>query len=501
MRVGLEQLAQHEADVVLLDLRLPDSEGLATLQQARAAASGVPVIVLTGQGDDALALRAVQEGAQDYLVKGRISREALVRVIRHAVERGRLERALRASEERFRHLADHARDLVFRYELHPVRGFSYVSPSATQIVGYSPDEHYANPDLGDTIIHPDDRSQLERIAAGQVLGQPLALRWLHKDGHIVWTELHFVPIHDADGQLLALEGSARDITRRKQAEAAREELLVREQAARSEAEAAIVLRDRVLATVSHDLKNSVTGIKAMAQVLALRRVENRSDGKTLAEGLALIDEAATRMDAQIDELVDMAQRQMGHPLALQRGPTDLAALAREVVAHFQATTTHLLRVTGDDGVIGHWDAPRLRRVLDNLISNAVKYSPPEGEVSVEVTREGTASRAWALVRVQDRGIGIPASDLPRIFDPFYRAANVGQVKGSGIGLDGARHLVTLHGGTIAVESAEGNGTCFFVRLPIDAPDPGGDGSSGLPQHLIPTAERFNLGGPSTPQGV
>ena len=114
-----------------------------------------------------------------------------------------------------------------------------------------------------------------------------------------------------------------------------------------------------------------------------------------------------------------------------------------------------------------WDARRLRRILDNLAANALKYGPEGGEVVVRLGREGAAGEAWADLTVQDRGIGIPADELPRVFEPRFRARNArGRYTGGGLGLFAARLIVEQHGGTIAVASEEGKGTTFTVRLPL-----------------------------------
>jgi len=133
--------------------------------------------------------------------------------------RVRAEEALRESEGRFRRLTENAQDLIYRYELTPRRGFTYVSPVATAMTGYTPEEHYADPDLGFKIVHPDDHSLLEATARGEFApDQPLVLRWIRKDGSVLWTEQRNVPIYDEQGNLIAIEGIARDITERKQAE-------------------------------------------------------------------------------------------------------------------------------------------------------------------------------------------------------------------------------------------------------------------------------------------
>ena len=118
--------------------------------------------------------------------------------------------------------------------------------------------------------------------------------------------------------------------------------------------------------------------------------------------------------------------------------------------------------------MGRWDRARIERVIANLVSNALKYSPGGDDVEVGVAREDRADgAAEAVVVVRDRGVGIPARDLPHVFEWFRRASNVeGRIQGSGVGLASARMIVEQHGGSIAAESREGEGSTFTVRLPL-----------------------------------
>jgi PAS domain S-box-containing protein len=133
----------------------------------------------------------------------------------------RIQQALSESEGRFRMMAENAQDLIYRYEFAPQRGFTYVSPSATRITGYTPEDHYADPDLGLKIVHPEDRPLLEQyFQGGGVFEKPLTLRWVRKDGRVIWTEQINSPVYDAQGNLIAIDGIARDVTERKKAEEA-----------------------------------------------------------------------------------------------------------------------------------------------------------------------------------------------------------------------------------------------------------------------------------------
>jgi signal transduction histidine kinase len=170
------------------------------------------------------------------------------------------------------------------------------------------------------------------------------------------------------------------------------------------------------------------------------------------------------MNALIGSLLDLTRLELNHPLDLIRTETDLVALVRQVVADQRVSNRY--RVVVDSGVpelIGQWDNARLERVVANLVSNAVKYSPAGGDVRVRVTRDGDT----AVLSVEDSGMGIPQEDMPRIFERFFRARNViDEVAGAGIGLAACKRIVEQHGGRLLVQSEEGKGSTFTVRLPI-----------------------------------
>ena len=238
-----------------------------------------------------------------------------------------------------------------------------------------------------------------------------------------------------------------------------------------EASEALRVRDEFFSAVSHDLNTPLTTIKGLAQLLARRVAQTGSDDQRwLVDGLSSVDAAATRMRALISQLLDVARLQAGEPLSLDLQTLNLATLVRQVVDEHRKVTENIriLLETPEPEPVGAWDAVRIERVLTNLLSNAIKYSPGGREVTVTVRQEGEGAEAVAILAVRDSGIGIPASDLPHVFERFYRGSNVtGRIGGTGIGLAGARQIVEQHGGTIAVESVEGVGAAFSVRLPLE----------------------------------
>jgi PAS domain S-box-containing protein len=216
----LRGIFELEPDIILSDFKLQHFDGMSALRIALDMAPAIPFIVVTGSTDEETAVDCMKAGATDYIVKEHLRR--LAPAVMAALERKRIvedkrraEAALRESEERFRRLAENAQDLIYRYRLKPSRGFEYVSPSSTTITGYTPDEHYADPDLGFKITHPDDRHLLQTPPD---FSAPLLVRWFRKDGSLVWTERRNVPVFDDTGELVAIEGIARDVTERVLAE-------------------------------------------------------------------------------------------------------------------------------------------------------------------------------------------------------------------------------------------------------------------------------------------
>jgi signal transduction histidine kinase len=214
----------------------------------------------------------------------------------------------------------------------------------------------------------------------------------------------------------------------------------------------------------------LTAIKARAQILQRQTARMKGpEGQRVGDGLRAIDQTATRLTAMINELLDVARLQMGRPLLLDRQPTNLADLARQVVAELQPSTDrHDIEIQSrSDEPIGPWDRPRLERVVSNLVSNAIKFSPEGGRVTLIVRDDERESAPWVALEVRDEGVGIPATDVPRIFERFYRGSNVeGAIEGTGLGLAGARHIVEQHGGHLLVESQQGEGSVFTLLLPV-----------------------------------
>lgn len=214
----LDAISTFKPTLIVSDFMMPGFSGMEVIELTLQHAPNIPVIILTGSINEETAVECMKAGATDYVIKEHISR--LPFAVKEALKRKKeeelrtsAERALEESEREFRLIAEKASDLIYRIELYPEQKFSYVSPSSTKLTGYTPEDHYANPNLGFELVHPDDREKLRDLLE-HVDGSPLVLRWIKKNGEVVWAEQSNVPVYDNDGRLIAIEGIARDVTER-----------------------------------------------------------------------------------------------------------------------------------------------------------------------------------------------------------------------------------------------------------------------------------------------
>jgi signal transduction histidine kinase len=235
------------------------------------------------------------------------------------------------------------------------------------------------------------------------------------------------------------------------------------QEARDAAEAALRARAEFLSAATHDLRVPLTTTMGRAHMVQLSlQAQDSVDQIWLRRQLDALCAAGKRMLAAVDEVNDVAGLQMGRALDLHLEPVDVGMVLSSVAD--DAIIGHGSRVVEVEAPVGAMmmgDRARLERVMHNVVGNALKYSTDCTPVRVEVSQD----EAWVTVTVRDRGVGIPAADVPHVFTLFYRASTARGVPGRGIGLAGARTIVEQHGGQITVQSTVGEGTTVIITLP------------------------------------
>lgn len=460
----LDRIRQGRSDSGLMRLTARDgSERVWLYRNILYEEPGLPPCVLGHAQDITDRVRAEKalKKANDELAR---------RVAERTAELQRSNWQLRLSEARFRALTEHATDLVAivgsdaRYQ--------YISPAYQRVLGYQADELLGR--LAFDLVHPDDRGlAMERFAEALrepdgLTRPPLELRVRHADES--WRVLEVTAYNRLpDPAVRGVIINAHDITRRQRAEEEGARLLQQEQEARAQAEQAVRIRDEFLTAAAHDLRTPLTVITGHIDMI-LRDLAHAGTVSTdwLQWRLKAVEQAGMRMMATVEDLTDAALVQIGQTLPLSLESVAIGALVASAVS---ATLPSLMadpsrvvvEVVDDLTIVG--DRARLERVLDNIIGNALKYSPPDAPLHIGVRRHDH----WAVISVRDRGVGIPSDELPRIFTHFYRASTASGIPGRGLGLAGARSIVEQHGGRISIESSPGEGTTVSVYLPLVRP--------------------------------
>ncbi len=465
---ALNRLREEEYSVVLLDLSLPDAQGLETVVRTHAQAPHVPIVVLTGLDDESLAIQAVREGAEDYLVKGEVEGRLLARAIRYAIERKRAEEALRESEKRYRLLAENASDVIWTADLNGQ--LTYISPSVSRVRGYEAEE-VINQTLDDVLTPPSCElakkvlaEELAREGGGE--GEPfraytLELEHVRKDGSTFWGEAKMTFLRDADGRPVGILGVTRDITERKRAEEERRGL--QEQLAQAQKMQAV---GTLAGGIAHEFNNINAAI--IGYVDLTLQTENLSEGAR--RNLETVRRSAVRGADLTKSLLVFSRKDVA-----ERKPLELRSVVAEVVRltekeftseGIEVTVSHSTKAPA---VIG--DAGLLTQALMNLVINA-RHAMLKSPVK-KLTIETGVENGRAFIRVRDTGCGIPRKHLPRVFEPFFTTKGSlagggvydGKAQGTGLGLSVSHGIVQGHGGEITVKSRVGKGSLFTMYLP------------------------------------
>ena len=440
-------LSEVSFQVVLLDLGLPDSQGLESLSRLLDVAPQLPIVVLTGLDDDETGLQAVRRGAQDYLVKGRLDRDLLLRTIRYAMERRQAAETLISNiEERYAKISSTARDAIIIMD--HTGGISMWNNAAERIFGYSQKEA-----LGQnlhTLIVPNryyskfmmGYGKFLKTGQGELVGKTLEMTALHKDGQEFPVELSISALRE-QGHWHAMS-IIRDVSERKYAER-----LTR-------------------------LSEQMTSVGRMAQTIAQEVSQPLTQ---VAEGLKDLKENYGRVapGSGLFRKIKAVEKDVGRVCHLSR---ELLSFSRVETLYIVDLDIHKLldstlvllrpklgnitlqrdcppyaRVAGDSA--------KLEQVFYHLLANAAEAMPDGGTITLTTSVEGSQVE----VVIEDSGPGIPEEIRGRVFDPYFTTKQ--EQEGTGLGLSICHRAVHLHSGTLEIgSSSNGNGARITVRLPV-----------------------------------
>lgn len=419
LKPAIEHLHKSKFDVILLDLSLPDSQGIDTITQVQTAFPHLPIVVLTGLQDASFARQAVAQGAQDYLVKGQVSAELLLKSVSYAIERAQIVKRLQESEHRFREVFNQT--FQFMGLLSPDGIVLDINQVAREISNLHPEIVLNHPIWEAPCWQSNAQSRLWLKGAvlgasqGETLRSELQAR--SSRGGVWWFDVSVKPLRNGDGSIPLLIVEGRDISKLKQAEAEIRRSLEKERELNQ-------MKNSFISMVSHEFRNPISSI---------------SFGVDFLEDCDPPIEQKTRCFERIHSAIDQALHLLDEILLLGRTESgrveidytllDLKDFCNAIVEDFQITqgkAHQILFSVKGDSTQARADASLLKHILDNLLSNAAKYSPEGSVIQFSLTCQNNQAKFC----IQDQGIGIPKQDQPKLFEAFHRARNVCKIQGT-----------------------------------------------------------------------
>jgi PAS domain S-box-containing protein len=462
-----ETVSEWNPDIIILDFDLPGSNGLEILKRVALANGGklnLPIVMATGTGNENVAVEAMKLGALDYVVKDQLTPLLVREVVARALEksRGQLrfseqenllkdhQTRLALSEGHFRTLAEALPGIVWTADK---RGeIDYFNPAWTDYTGLLIED--GTQSKLSSFIHPDDLERTSaEIAASIRSGTPLETeyRLMRKDGvyhwHLAKSRAHL----DPSGQVIRWFGTLIDIEDQKRAI----QELTAEQA----------LRERFVATLSHDLRNPLAAAKMSAQIL--EKFPEREELR--AKQIPMIISNLERVDQMIKDLLDASRLKAGQAIQVKSMPCDLIQIAYDAIGdlfHIHGDRFIFSTDPGTEFIPGNWSPGDLKRVIENLAGNAIKYGDPTQKITLTVGLENDLN---AFISVHNWGNPLTNEEQRRLFDPFERAASAEKSKklGWGLGLALVRGIAETHCGSVDVQSSKEKGTLFTFRIPVN----------------------------------
>jgi len=391
-------------------------------------------------------------------VRGSVTRESNIRL--------QAEEELDETRERLQLAVDAAGLALWDFR-EPFRDV-YLTARWGELLGDIAMEGYWDIRMVASRVHPEDlarvRAELRRVLKGEVERGSVRYRFRVRDGHWIWLETHGrVTERAIDGRATRLMGTHADVTERAAVEArAQEAKLLAEQSSRAKSE--------FLANMSHEVRTPLNAIMGLNRLLLDSRIDDEQ-----RHWLGLVSESADALLAILNDVLDLSRIEAGK-LSLDPVAVDLKALLRSVFNTYAGQTDkkRLQWQLSLDPAVPDWllvDPLRLRQILNNLLSNAQKFTDAGGQVGLFVDTAEEQGQAFVRIRVTDSGVGIERDKQASIFEAFVQAdaSTARRFGGSGLGLAICARLVKMMGGSIAVTSEPGRGSCFEVCLPVRIP--------------------------------
>ncbi|MBW4439766.1 MAG: PAS domain-containing protein [Plectolyngbya sp. WJT66-NPBG17] len=474
---ALDVCRKSNIHAILLNSELHDITGIEFLTKLEQFEAFLPIVVIVPSL--AIARQFLQSGAKDYILKDKITPELLHHTLQSAILHQQIEQedherlsqqlrqnqiALKQSEGRLRLALEVAHMGAWEWDL--VTDTLSWSPNYAELVGLDPNNCPTTLEGWEATIHPSDRDQAQaRLTQALQAGSELhnEYRIIKPTGEIRWLNCKGQIERNAEGEPVRMLGVTQDITEVKHQVSQQNRLLKTEKAARVEAETANQSKDEFLAVVTHELRTPLNAILGWAKLLRTRNLDSNS----VDRALETIERNAESQSQLIEDLLDVSRIIRGR-LTLKLMSVNLYAVMSAAIEGVklaaEAKQLHIDFSAMDLDATISGDPKRLQQIFLNLLTNAIKFTPEGGKISLQLTSDDST----AQIKVIDTGIGIQSDFLPHVFDRFRQVqSNPASEEGLGLGLAIVRQLVELHRGSISVESAgKDRGTTFMVQFPL-----------------------------------
>ena len=503
LSTALEKLARGGFDAVLLDISLPDAYGLETLGRMRRDGPSVPIVVLSGLNSEEVAVKAGEEGAQDYLIKGHTDGALLTRTLRYAIQRHRAEENLKERNRELLVLRRISENILgcldLKLVLEQILGQAMLSGSfdlgnirlldaSGETLEVAVVRGYRDPQnvLRHRALSRTTESEKSRFG-DRVFNQPCVeeavqatkgLRTLKREGAESLIE---VPVR-SEGEVLGIIQLASRSPRKfkneevnlletigNQVGIAVQRAQLHEETRRQahELEKANKMQADFSAMIAHDLRSPLVNIMGVVEVMMAGMFGDVTEEQK--KWLLRLQANSRGLVDLVSDFLDVSKLESGY-VDVNREVVNLAGMIEKNIETFRLLAQHkkiLIKATLDPTLPPiHADPRRLDQVLNNLISNAIKFTGAGGQVEVEAA---VTDATTVNVRVRDNGEGIPADEIGQIFEKYRQGGNVkhSSDKGTGLGLVICKMIIEAHGGSIRVESEVGKGSTFFLSLPVN----------------------------------
>jgi PAS domain S-box-containing protein len=453
-------MTDFDFDLVITDYQLSWTNGVDVLKRLKKDKPMVPVIMFTASGGEEIAVDAMKHGLDDYIIKSTGQLMRLRGSIRAAADHIASQQALIDAEIRYRDLFQ---DIpIGLYQTSADGRFLEINRAMVDIFGYPNSEVlYRTPTRELYATDDDYQAWTDRMKRNGYVKE-LVVKMKRYDGESIWVEINGKQIYK-DGVLFYNEGSVQDVNDRILYQMEMKTHVALEVSRALEKEKQLGnLRSQFITMTSHEFRTPLSSILTSAELL-----EHYGHTWTIEKThvhLKRIQEAVKHIISMMDDVLFLGRADAGK-LQSHRESIDLDEFIAHIVEEYQLGGRHTHDIRWESrgdcrNVFG--DKKLIRHILTNLISNAMKYSPDGSRIDI---RLGCDSE-FAIIEVEDEGIGIPPSQVDQIFEPFFRAENVGDITGSGLGLPIVKRSAEAHGGSISVTPKSTSGTKFCITLAI-----------------------------------